>query len=80
MTNAELDQAIVECLGDPATMAYGNEVIDIITAAKNGEITQFEAQYLIMEMRDVRAAEALAGQEVALRYLVAACNLALKAV
>lgn len=78
--NQEVDQAIVECMADPATIGFGNEIIDIVTAHKNGEINVAEYKYLIMEMRDVRAAQDLAGNEVALRYVVAACNLAFKAV
>lgn len=78
--NQDVDQAIVECMADPATIQYGNDLIDIVTAHKNGEINLAEYKYLIMELRDVRAANDLAANEVALRYVVAACNLAFKAV
>ena len=80
MQGTELDQAIVECMGDPDSLAFGNEVIDIITARQRGEITEFEAQYLLMEMRDVRAAQSLASNETAARWVYTACTLALKVV
>lgn len=42
-----------------------------------GNLSLDERNYLIQEIRDVRAAQECAGNEVAFRYVVQACNLAL---
>lgn len=52
---SEFDQAVMETLYDPETVAWGNELIDIVTAFRRGEITEFEAKLLVFEIRDVRA-------------------------
>lgn len=74
--NAELDHLLAEAHKDPGAKEFAGEIADILTAYRNEEITREEAQYLLNEMKDVRAAESLAGQEVALRYIVQACEMA----
>jgi hypothetical protein len=43
-----------------------------------GNLTVDERNYLLQEIRDVRAAQECAGNEAAFRYIVQACNLALR--
>ena len=42
-----------------------------------GNLTIDERNYLLQEIRDVRAAQECAGNEVAFRYVVQACNVAM---
>jgi hypothetical protein len=42
-----------------------------------GNLTIDERNYLLQEIRDVRAAQDCAGNEVAFRYVVQACNVAM---
>lgn len=53
------------------------EIQAIAEAHQMGEITQEERDYLLTEIRDVRAAGELAGDERAFRYVVMAANLAM---
>jgi hypothetical protein len=58
----------------------GQELEQIMTAWSQGQLSLEERDYLIAEVRDVRAAEQCAGNEVAFRYVVEACNLLAKVV
>ena len=71
------DSAVLECLFDPRTLGYGNELIDIVTAYKKDEITELEAKILVFEIRDVRAREELIANQLALAAVTAAANQAL---
>lgn len=53
---------------------------EITNAWVSRTITQDEYQYLLKELQEVRAAAALAGNETAMRVLVAAVSLAATAV
>lgn len=72
-----VDVAVVELMADPSAVSYANELIDIITAHRRGEITQLEAQYLVIDLLDNRAGPALEG--VSKSAMTLACNSALKA-
>lgn len=57
------------------------DALNEITAAwTSRSISQDEYQYLLKELQEVRAADALAGNEQAMRVLVAAVSLAATAV
>jgi hypothetical protein len=71
------DSAVMECLFDPRTVGYGNELIDIVTAFKRGEINELEAKILVFEIRDVRAREALITNQLAYSAVYTAANQAL---
>jgi hypothetical protein len=71
------DSAVLECLFDPRTVGYGNELIDIVTAFKRGEINELEAKILVFEIRDVRARGALIANQLALAAVTLAANQAL---
>jgi hypothetical protein len=71
------DSAVMECLFDPRTLGYGNELIDIVTAFKRNEITELEAKILVFEIRDVRAKEELIANQLALSAVTQAANQAL---
>jgi Pyruvate/2-oxoacid:ferredoxin oxidoreductase gamma subunit len=71
------DSAVLECLFDPRTLGYGNELIDIVTAYKRNEITELEAKILVFEIRDVRAKEELIANQLALNAVYQAANQAL---
>lgn len=58
----------------------GTELEQIMTAWTEGQISLEERDYLIAEVRDVKAAESCAGNEVAFRYVVEARNLLAKVV
>lgn len=53
------------------------EIRSIAEQCVQGNITAEERDYLLQEIRDVRAAQAAAGNEVVFRYLVQACNYAM---
>jgi hypothetical protein len=74
------DQTVIECLFDPETLVWGNDLIDIVTAFKRGEITEFEAKVLIFEIRDVRMPEAIPTLAAAHQAVVQAANRALEAI
>jgi hypothetical protein len=42
-----------------------------------GNLTNDEKNYLIQEIRDIRAADECAGDEVMFRHVVQACNIAM---
>jgi len=74
------DHSVTECLFDPETLPWGNELIDIVTAFKRSEITEFEAKILIFEIRDVRMPEALPSLTAGHQAVVLAANQALTAI
>lgn len=45
-----------------------------------GNISVDERNYLLQEIRDIRAAQECAGNEVAFRYIVQVCNIAMAVV
>lgn len=53
---------LIELMANPETISWANELIDIETALKRGEITADEARYLIMDLRDVRCTSGVAQQ------------------
>jgi hypothetical protein len=63
-----------------ANPELGTELEQIMTAWSQQQISTEERDYMINEIRDVRAAQSCAGNEVAFRYVVEACNLLAKVV
>ena len=53
------------------------EIQTITEQCQMGNITLDERNYLLQEIRDIRAAQECAGNEVAFRYIVQACNIAM---
>lgn len=49
----------------------------IVDAAARGEISEEEKQYLLAEVRDVKAANECAGDEQMFRMIVQSCNVAM---
>lgn len=56
------------------------EVQTIVEQCQLGNITVEEKNYLLQEIRDIRAANECAGNEQLVRYVVQACNLAMAVV
>ena len=56
------------------------EIQEIAEQYKAGNLSWEERNWLLGEIRDVRAAQECAGNEVMFRYVVEACNLAISAV
>lgn len=56
------------------------EINAITEQCKLGNISEEEQNYLLREIRDVRAAQECAGNEELFRYIVQACNIAMKVV
>jgi len=56
------------------------EIQAIAEQCQMGNITEQERDYLLSEIRDMRAAQECANDEVAFRYIVQACNIAMKLV
>ena len=50
------------------------EIHNIAEAFQRGELDMAERNYLLQEIRDVRAAQECAGNEELFRYIVQACN------
>jgi len=50
------------------------EIRNIAEAFQRGELDIAERNYLLQEIRDVRAAQECAGNEEMFRYIVQACN------
>lgn len=50
------------------------EIRNIAEAFRRGELDLAERNYLLQEIRDVRAAQECAGNEEMFRYIVQACN------
>ena len=53
------------------------EIQTISEQCQIGNISLDERNYLLQEIRDIRAAQECAGNEVAFRYIVQACNIAM---
>jgi hypothetical protein len=60
---------------DPLFIGIANEMAAIEDAYSRGDLSSDERQHLIAEIRDIRAAEICAGNEIAIRHLVQVCNL-----
>jgi hypothetical protein len=62
--------------------AYGlaAELEQVAYAYANGEISQEERDYLLLEIRDVKAAQVVANREVVIRQVYEAVNLIAKVV
>jgi hypothetical protein len=56
------------------------EVQTIVEQCRMGNISEEEQNYLLQEIRDIRAANECAGNEQLFRYIVQACNVAMKLV
>ena len=56
------------------------EIQAITEQYQMGNISQEEHIYLLTEIRDVRVAQECAGNEVAFRHIVQACNIAMAVV
>jgi hypothetical protein len=56
------------------------EIQAIAEQCQLGNISQEERNYLLQEIRDIRAAQECAGNEVLFRYVVQACNIAMAVV
>ena len=56
------------------------EIQTISEQCQIGNISLDEKNYLLQEIRDIRAAQECAGNEVAFRYIVQACNIAMAVV
>ena len=56
------------------------EIQAITEQCQMGNLTVDERNYLLQEIRDVKAAQECAGNEVAFRYIVQACNIAMAVV
>lgn len=54
-----------------------HEIQTITEQCQMGNISAEEKNYLLTEIRDIRAAQACADNEVAFRYIVQACNVAM---
>jgi hypothetical protein len=53
------------------------EIQAIVEQCQLGNISQEEKNYLLQEIRDIRAAQECAGDERVFRYCVQACNVAM---
>lgn len=53
------------------------EVQTILDAAARGDISEDEKKYLLMEIRDIKAANECAHDEQVFRTVVQACNIAM---
>jgi hypothetical protein len=56
------------------------EIQAIVEQCRMGNISEEEHNYLLQEIRDIRAANECAGNEQLFRYVVQACNIAMKLV
>ena len=56
------------------------EIQAITEQCQLGNISLDERNYLLQEIRDIRAAQECAGNEVVFRYIVQACNIAMAVV
>jgi hypothetical protein len=60
---------------DPMFVGIATEMTAIEDAYSRGDLSSEERLHLIAEIRDIRAAEICAGNEIAIRHLVQVCNL-----
>ena len=65
-------------LVDPVFFDIATEMQSIEDAYSRGDLSADERQHLILEIRDIRAAEICAGNAIAFRHLVQVCNLLAK--
>ena len=56
------------------------EIVHITEQYRGGNISEEEKNYLLAEIRDIRAAQECAGNEVLFRHVVQACNIAMAVV
>ena len=56
------------------------EIQAIVEQCQLGNISLEEQNYLLQEIRDIRAAQECAGNEQLFRYVVQTCNIAMKLV
>jgi hypothetical protein len=56
------------------------EIQTIVEQCRMGNISEEEQNYLLQEIRDIRAANECAGNEQLFRYIAQACNIAMKLV
>jgi hypothetical protein len=56
------------------------EIEQISNEYRAGNITEEERNYLLAEIRDIRAAQECAGNEQLFRHVVQACNIAMAVV
>ena len=56
------------------------EIQAIVEQCQMSNITEEEQNYLLREIRDIRAAQECAGNEELFRYVVQICNIAMKLV
>jgi hypothetical protein len=54
------------------------EIQAIYEQCQMGNISEEEQNYLLQEIRDIRAAQECAGNEQLFRHIVQACNIAMK--
>lgn len=64
-------------LVDPLFLDIATEMQSIEDAYSRGDLSSEERHHLISEVRDVRAAQVCAGNEIAFRHLVQVCNIIL---
>jgi hypothetical protein len=64
-------------LVDPVFLDIATEMQLIEDAYSRGDLSSEERHHLISEVRDVRAAQVCAGNEIAFRHLVQVCNVIL---
>jgi hypothetical protein len=64
-------------LVDPVFTGIATEMQSIEDAYARGDLSAEERHHLISEIRDIRAAEVCAGNEIAFRHLVQVCNIIL---
>jgi hypothetical protein len=67
-------------LVDPVFQNIATEMQTIEDAYARGDLSAEERHHLISEIRDIRAAEVCAGNEIAFRHLVQVCSLILSVV
>ena len=57
------DVMVVEALADPVIRPWANDCVDIVTARKKKEITELEADFLLWNIDETRAPEAVKSPE-----------------
>jgi hypothetical protein len=67
-------------LVDPVFTGIATEMQSIEDAYARGDLSVEERHHLISEIRDIRAAEVCAGNEIAIRHLVQVCTLILSVI
>jgi hypothetical protein len=64
-------------MGEKIMHPLEQEIQTIIEQYQLGNISEEERNYLLQEIRDIRAAQECAGNEQLFRYVVQACNIAM---